>query len=521
MWFRRDLRLTDNQAFFESCLDGAQVLPIFIIDPWFYSWDEVGRMRVRFMFECLADLGLNLQKRGNTLVVLEGNSREVLKDLRILLQREHLQPSLFFNRDVQTEYGMARDREVVQDWQESGQKCKQMDAYFLLKEENQMNQWRSNYYVYQKAKTHQITQIQSFDSHVQNVLEKLNRLNFQQLTTKYQSFWEKKSELFKGGQTQAVKILNEFLDDRYYGYHWKLSRPFLAQRGATSQLSPHLMFGTISPRQVYQTTKAKMAGLPKNSKNVFSLGAFLDRVRWRDSFTQRFWFHPEYTWRNRFAEFDSIHGSDIKLTEVQTEYFEKWKLGQTGFPLIDASMRQLRAQGWINFRMRAMCATFLTINCGISWQLGAKHYMNYLVDGDMCIDSWQWQMQAGITNPLSLTFRIYNPAKNLIDKDPDLKYVKYWLPELGAYSLAEIKAGKYLTATNYPAPMLDFNYTRLQNGQIVSDLRKAVRQRLLSEQGLELQAAQINLETVQKFQENRQKRLANTNMDSLFEEGTM
>lgn len=191
----------------------------------------------------------------------------------------------------------------------------------------------------------------------------------------------------------------------------------LSQLGATSHLSPHLAFGTISTRTVYQSTKAKAEELKAQPKAEFSLKAFRDRLRWHDSFTQRLYFHPEIAYTNRYREFDQLY-TPSALSGAKQELFQAWQQGMTGFPLVDASMRQLKTMGWMNFRMRAMCATFLTINCGISWHHGANHYMNYLVDGDLAINNWQWQMQAGVTNPLSDTFRIYNPSKNIAEIRP-------------------------------------------------------------------------------------------------------
>jgi deoxyribodipyrimidine photo-lyase len=141
-------------------------------------------------------------------------------------------------------------------------------------------------------------------------------------------------------------------------------------------------------------------------------------------------------------------------------------------------MWQLKEMGWMNFRMRAMCATFLTINCGISLHHGALHFMQHLVDGDLAIDHWQWQMQAGITNPLSETFRIYNPVKNLAEKDPDLEFVRFWVPELRGYSLLEITQRVYLREIFYPELIVDLQQTRKINGKVVADLRKRVRERL-------------------------------------------
>jgi deoxyribodipyrimidine photo-lyase len=277
------------------------------------------------------------------------------------------------------------------------------------------------------------------------------------------------------------------------GYRWKISRPFLAQQGATSLLGPHLAFGTISNRTVFQAATNHRNKLEKiQPKKAFDIATYLDRLRWRDSFTQRLWFHPKLIWKNRFAEFDEVYTQEPLAPEKQ-EYFERWKEGNTGFPLLDAAMKQLKHDGFINFRMRAMSATFLTINCGVSWHFGAQHFMNCLVDGDIAINHWQWQMQAGITNPLSPTFRMYNPTKNLRDRDSAAEYVHFWLPETRGKNVDTILAEAQ--------PMLDFAATRKAHGKVISDLRKKVRERIIAEKGLELTNANVAHTVVKKYNE--------------------
>ncbi|MEH1830677.1 MAG: FAD-binding domain-containing protein [Nostoc sp.] len=150
----------------------------------------------------------------------------------------------------------------------------------------------------------------------------------------------------------------------------------LSQLGATSHLSPHLTFGTISTRTVYQSTKARAEELKTQPKAEFSLKAFQDRLRWHDSFTQRLYFYPEIAYKNRYPEFDEWYTS-LDLPSQKQELFQAWLEGLTGFPLVDASMRQLKTMGWMNFRMRAMCAMFLTINCGISWHHKDRQYKEF------------------------------------------------------------------------------------------------------------------------------------------------
>ena len=482
IWFRRDLRLEDNQAVFEAVQAGEAILPIFIIDPYFYSWPEVGQKRVRFMFESLQNLHLNLLKLGSELVILEGNSVEILSNLQKLLLSNNFRPNLYFNADVQTEYGKIRDLEVQTNWEKNHPNSLHIKRAYFLQLQERTDNWHQEYIAYQNGPAFSHPNNVKTDSEIVKLAKKLSNLTLAELKTKYQQFSAKTQNLFNGGENEAHNVLKSFLDGRFEGYHWKLSRPYLAQLGSTSQLSPHIMFGTISPRQVWQATRTKLE-FATSPKSKMSLNAFLDRLRWRDSFTQRFWFHAEYTWQNRFPEFNALHNPERQLTDQEIEYFERWKIGTTGFVLVDASMRQLREQGWLNFRMRAMVATFLTINCNVPWQLGARHFMNNLVDGDMCINAWQWQMQAGITNPLSPSFRIYDPNKNLATKDQDLNYTYFWVPELTGCNLNQILQGEYVSSI-YPRPMLNFLETKKINGGIVSNLRKIVRTRVSEKLGI-------------------------------------
>jgi deoxyribodipyrimidine photo-lyase len=494
LWFRRDLRLTDNEIVTLATADNAPVLPFFIIDPWFYTWADIGTARVRFLFESLADLDRQLQELGSRLFLFEGNSTTIIQNITTQLIAQGQQPKLFFNRDVQVEYGISRDRSIVEFYRELNLDCHLGLNNFLQTQDNRQ-EWFGEYYNYQHQPPHRLD-LPTLDIDIP-------QLTLPELTQKYSQFWDVEKVYFPGGETSAYSTLDSFLASRFHGYHWKLSRPWLAQLGATSHLSPHLTFGTISTRTVYQATKARVAELAGRDKAEFSLKAFCDRLRWHDSFTQRLYFHPEVAYQNRYSEFDDWYKLG-ELSPDRLELFQAWQEGMTGFPLIDASMRQLQTMGWMNFRMRAMCATFLTINCGVSWHHGAKHFMNYLVDGDLAIDNWQWQMQAGITNPLSETFRIYNPNKNIAEKDPDLSFIHHSIPELQGYSLGEVSTGQY-TDSYYPQPILDWSQTRKVNGKIVSNLRKQVRARLVAQGGIEYDSAIAAKETVEKYWQHKDK----------------
>ncbi len=519
-WFRRDLRISDNQGLWQACrYSEIEVWPIFIIDPYFFhQWPDIGKLRVRFMLESLQELDLNLQKLGSRLYLLEGNSQEIWQQIFRQAQ-EQFTLSVYFNRDRQISYGQTRDQMVLTLAKEYNCKVYLGNSNFLLLDPTEMSNWRKCYYEYQQQAIFPTPKsIRTNLSLAEEFWYKagIKCLTFSEFQQKYKFFVDLKSPLFTGGNSQAELALESFLSHRFVGYHWKLSRPEAAYLGATSHLSPHIMWGTLSVRQIYQKTYQKIQLLQDQQKPklVFSLRSFLDRLRWRESFTQRLYFYPQYADQNWYPEFDQWYKWD--LNSQQTEYYERWKQGETGFLLIDAAMKQLQAVGWLNFRIRAMCATFLCINCGVSWHWGARHFMNTLVDGDIAINNWQWQMQAGITNPLSPTFRIYDSDKNLLEKDPDCVFVKRWLPEI---SHLDVKAIQTYNLQNLrPPKMLDFTQTKQTNGKIIADLRKQVRTRLLKENGLTTELALTQKTVVEKYYQNKQKQYLESQTQSLFED---
>lgn len=491
VWFRRDLRLNDNEIVSKACREGKEVLPCFIIDPWFYQQPDVAALRVKFLFESLENLDTNLRSLGSSLYLFEGESVAVIQRITRSLLQKGKQPKLFFNRDVQVSYGIDRDSNILEFYRQQGLEVHLGLNNFLQETENYESLWR-DYHDYNERSLHPTP---NYINTPELDLD-LPQLTFTELWQKYCPNQREKSSYFRGGEDEALKTLNSFLSNRYRGYHWKMSRPWMTQQGATSHLSPHLDFGTISSCSVYQSTVELGSRLPPQSKDKYSLKTFLDRIRWHDKFSQRHYFHPELAFKNRYPEFDEYYSNE-ELTGQKLEYFKAWCKGQTGYPMVDASMRQLNTSGWMNFRMRAMCVTFLCINCSVSWHHGARYFMSKLVDGNIAINHWQWQAQAGVTNPMSKVFRIYNPTKNLQEKDPNLQFVRYWIPELKSHNMQQILAGEY--KSSYPQPILDWKQTRKINGKIVSDLRKQVKKRLEKEGGEELEIALGAKETIEKY----------------------
>ncbi|MEM1366713.1 MAG: FAD-binding domain-containing protein [Cyanobacteria bacterium P01_H01_bin.15] len=474
LWLRRDLRLSDNEIFSAGAGAKRSILPLFIVDPQFFRAQPVSPLKVRFLAESLANLHKNLQERGSRLTILEGDSVELIKTLTETLLDQGQRPRLRRNRDAQTSYGLERDRKIDQYFNERNLQTCWGTNHFLQTTLN-LDQWWREYHGFQQcpllvSPTHLSTP--DFDL----ALPQLTPAEFAQ---KYGGHITLPSSPFYGGEDQALVTLDSFLTHRFRGYHWRLSRPWEAQQGATSLLSAHLYWGTISSRTIYQYVYSHKTTRPQDK---FALKAFCDRLRWFDKFTGRLYFHPEWANCNQYPEFDEIYNL-APLDDERKSLFHAWQNGQTGYPLVDASMRQLNTTGWMSFRMRALCATFLTINCGVSWQYGADYFLAKLIDGSAAINNWQWQAQAGATNPMSESFRIYNPTKNLKDKDPKLRFVYHWVPELRGYPLEDLLTSKPSTQNKYVLPIVDWAKTRRTNGKRLSDLRRRIRDRITVEGG--------------------------------------
>jgi deoxyribodipyrimidine photo-lyase len=453
-FFRRDLRIQDNDALSYAIDNGTEVMPVFVLDPYFKESELNGLMRYRFLLESLIDLDIQLKGLNLELKIIHGNTVDVIESLI------GDGVGLTFNYDVQVDYGRKRDEELIEYCRDNG-----IDLYIGLNQYTKVDdfvfdKWFEDHASYLELDLHVAKESKLYQPNID-----LEYVDISSILSKLD-----KSDLYTGGNKEASQALNTFLNKDFDNYYWQLSRPYLAQIGHTSHLSAHIAFGTISTRQVYKLTKAYLASKPNYKKKNMSGRAFLERLRWRDGFTNRLVFHPEIQWGNKFKEFDSHYS--LYLTKDQDRLLQLWKEGNTGYPLIDAAMRQLRKDGWMIFRLRAMCASFLCFHLGVSWHYGAVHFMNYLVDGDIAINHWQWQMQAGATDPYNPIFRVYNPTKNIPERDPKLEYIHYWVPESKDCLTIDELMIKFPTNQEFESNMK-------KNKLSISQIRKSMRNKYL------------------------------------------
>ena len=243
----------------------------------------------------------------------------------------------------------------------------------------------------------------------------------------------------------------------------------------TSGLSPYLKFGVVSPRQCLQrlTAAGQQARDQADRSRLRSIQQLFSRLRWGCSIHQRFRYLPQLELRSLWNAFDD----NTPLTAEQTELYEAWKEGRTGFPIVDAAAHCLRGGGgWLelNFRSRAIYASFLSNLCGIDWRYGALHFMRHLIDGDCPIDHYQWAMQAGATYRGTKAWtRIYHPGQVAVNRcDPHGLFIRRWLPQLER--LTNDQLGEPPALADYPAPVLNYEQARQARLETLSSTRHGI-----------------------------------------------
>ncbi|MGF1567189.1 MAG: FAD-binding domain-containing protein [Nodosilinea sp.] len=438
VWFRRDLRVCDHEPLLRASRRG-QVVPVFVFDRALLHHPETGPARVAFLLSALKALDADLGQLGGRLILRSGDPVQVLPDL----VREAGAEGIYAYTDCERIYGRVRDAQLNQALASQGMKIRWFEPPASLADLMPYPQYRELWYQHMGQPLAPVPQRVVVPAEIHGEAHPdLRQLDHQA-----------DGKPIPPASTAAARcLLQDFLAEKADRYYWQLSYP---SAEATTGLSPHIKFGVISVRDCVQTIR--QAPDFGDSRLRRSHQQLIARLRWGQGFTQRFRYLPQLELRSLYQVFDQDGW------EFDPDLYQAWKIGQTGFPIVDAAARCLQATGGylaLNFRTRAIYASFLSNLGGIDWRYGALHFMRHLIDGDCPIDHYQWAMQSGVTHCVDKTWtRIYNPGQVAVDRcDPEGQFIKRWVPELADLPPAQL--GTPPARADYPAPVLDYKAAR-------------------------------------------------------------
>ncbi|MEV4056671.1 deoxyribodipyrimidine photo-lyase [Amycolatopsis sp. NPDC049688] len=428
LWFRRDLRLGDHAALLEASKHSKHVLALYVLDEHLLA--PGGAPRTAFLYGCLEKL--NEQLGGRLMLVRGEPAVEVVRAARAIGAA-----AVHVSADTGP-YGRRRDASVAKalgehniGWVETGSPYAVTPGR-VTKPDGEPYQVFTPFFRAWTA--HGWHSPADTGPSLVDWVEPPKSLGIPRPP-------QVSATLPEPGEQAALDVWHAFLADGIETYDADRDRP---DRDGTTRLSPYLRWGNIHPR----TILADLSGDDRaGAKSLRS------EICWREFHADVLWHRPETARRNYDKRFDAMKHDDDR------EAFERWCAGRTGYPIVDAGMRQLLAEGWMHNRVRMVVASFLVKDLHLPWWLGARHFMRHLVDGDLASNQLNWQWVAGCGTDAAPYFRIFNPTTQGEKFDPDGDYVRKYVPELRSVPGKAVHKLKDRPA-GYPEPMVDHAHER-------------------------------------------------------------
>lgn len=454
-WHRRDLRLADNVGLMAARDRTSQVVGVFCLDPGILQGDDVAPARVAYLIGCLAVLQQRYAEAGGQLLILQGDPRQRIPSLANALGAT----AVYWNRDVEP-YSRQRDKAVVEALKEIGVEFETVFWDQLLHAPGDIRTGAGDpYTVYgpfwknlcRQAKQGPLPAPTDLTGLSERQLKAAEKAGCMELpTAKDLGFvWENGFPI-EPGELAAQARLTEFCESDQAIGTYNEQRNFPGVDG-TSRLSAALKFGAIGIRTVWAAA-AEAYDRSRSDESRMQVQTWQQELAWREFYQHVLYFFPELAegpYRPQWKDFPWINNDD---------HFAAWCNGRTGYPIVDAAMRQLNETGWMHNRCRMIVASFLTKDLIINWQWGEQYFMQTLVDGDLSANNggWQWSASSGM-DPKPL--RIFNPASQAQKFDPDGDYIRQWVPELKSLDTSVLLTGKIpdkvCDRLGYPTPIVD------------------------------------------------------------------
>jgi deoxyribodipyrimidine photo-lyase len=415
-WFRRDLRLNDNAGLFHALKSGLPVLPVFVFDTNILNELEKNDPRVTFIFEELKKINEKLRGLGSSLIVKHGEPLTVWKNL----VDEYNILEVYTNHDYEP-YSIRRDQQIFDFLQTQNISFRTFKDHLIFEKDEVVKDGGKPYTIYTPYMNKWISRLSE------------NPVRIFDSTKYFQNFvqspWSEIPELRQIGFVKSdISIPEARLDsDRIENYEQTRNFPFI---DGTSMAGTHLRFGTISIRELIITADS--------SANK----TFLKELVWREFFMQILYHFPKVVRESFKPAYDKIPWINNE------DHFHQWRRGKTGYPMVDAGMRELNTTGYMHNRVRMIVASFLCKQLLIDWRWGEGYFARKLLDYELSSNNGNWQWAAGTGCDAAPYFRVFNPTEQMKKFDAEKKYIKKWVPEL--------------QTSAYPNPVVDHQFARMR-----------------------------------------------------------
>jgi len=467
-WFRRDLRIADNTALWSAARDAERVIPVFILDDHYARDGNIGPARFRFLRESLEELAGSLAAAGSRLILRPGPASRALPELL----EETGASGVYANFEIGP-YPEKRDVEARSALEARGGHLRLFPDALLVEPDAVATQAGEPYTVFTpfSRKWEAAEKREPLGRPGDLTTPAVKSVSLDRVRA-WRSLPAQEASP-RGGEKEAGRLLREFCSSAVAGYARARHVPAIE---GTSRLAAHLHFGTISPRTVRD---AVLEAAGDRSGARLGTREFLRQLAWRDFFHHVLYHFPRVAGESFRREFDGFPWRE------NPELYEVWKRGATGYPFVDAAMRQLRSEHWMHNRGRMVVASFLTKDLHIDWRRGEAWFEHELADADLANNNGGWQWAAGTGADAAPYFRILHPTLQARKFDPRGHYIRRWLPELARVPLTRVhepwtmsareqKDARCEIGKDYPVPVVDHAAERKTALELFATVRRGL-----------------------------------------------